>query len=74
LIAIYVSFLRQLRPVAPRHKALFLALLLFIVIRGLADAERFDLSFPLWAIALISLMLADRAHALTPPVSPEATP
>ena len=40
------------------HKTLFLGLLLFIIVRGFGDTERFDLSFPLWAIALISLTLA----------------
>jgi hypothetical protein len=32
--------------------------LLFILVRGLADTENFDLSFPLWAITLTSLTLA----------------
>ena len=58
LIALYVSFYRQLRRVSSQHKTLFLGLLLFIVVRGLGDTERFDLSFPLWSIALISLMLS----------------
>ncbi len=34
------------------------SLLLLVAIRGLADTERFDLSFPLWAITAISLALA----------------
>jgi hypothetical protein len=59
LIAIYGSFYRQVRRMSSsRSKALLFGLLLFIVVRGLADTERFDLSFPLWSIALISLMLA----------------
>jgi O-antigen ligase len=33
-------------------------LLLLVAIRGLVDTERFDLSFPLWAITAISLDLA----------------
>jgi hypothetical protein len=33
-----------------------LSLLLFIVVRGLAEAEPFDLLLPLWAIILISLL------------------
>jgi hypothetical protein len=56
---LYWSLLRQCR----RHAADPLAstcrsLLLLVAIRGLADTERFDLSFPLWAIAAISLALA----------------
>jgi O-antigen ligase len=37
-------------------RALFLGLLLFIVIRGLAEADSFDLLFPLWSIVLVSLL------------------
>jgi hypothetical protein len=31
--------------------------LLFILIRGLADTEVYDLSLPLWAIIMFSLLL-----------------
>ena len=56
---LYTSFYRQLRRIGSRSlKQLLASLLLFILVRGLGDTERFDLSFPLWAIALISLTLA----------------
>jgi O-antigen ligase len=59
LIGLYLSFYRQARCLAhPAHRAIFVTLILFIVIRGFADTERFDLSFPLWSIALLSLMFA----------------
>jgi O-antigen ligase len=59
LIGVYGSFYRQVRRVArPEYRTLFLSLIVFIVIRGLGDTERFDLSFPLWSIALLTLMLA----------------
>jgi O-antigen ligase len=56
---LYVSLFRH----SGRHAADPLAstcrsLLLLVAIRGLADTERFDLSFPLWAITAISLALA----------------
>jgi len=35
-----------------------LALFLFVIVRGFADTEAFDLSLPLWAIVLFSPMLA----------------
>ena len=58
LAGIYRSFYLQLRSSSQAPlRALFMGLLLFIVVRGLADTERFDLSFPLWSIALISLTL-----------------
>jgi hypothetical protein len=59
LIGVYGSFYRQVRRVArPEFRTLLLSLIVFIVIRGLGDTERFDLSFPLWSIALLSLTLA----------------
>ncbi|MGA2046167.1 MAG: O-antigen ligase family protein [Terracidiphilus sp.] len=59
LIGLYGSFYRQVRHLArPEHRTLFLGLILFIVIRGFGDTERFDLSFPLWSITLLCLMLA----------------
>jgi len=58
LIGLYGSFYRQVRRVShPSNKTLFLGLIIFIVVRGIGDTERFDLSFPLWSIALFSLML-----------------
>jgi len=59
LVGLYFSFYREARRLAlPAHRAVFVTLILFIVIRGFADTERFDLSFPLWSIALLSLMFA----------------
>ena len=63
LIGIYGSLYRQIRRL-PRGplRIVFLCLLLFVVVRGLAEAEAFDLLLPLWSIVLISLLLA---HAVT---------
>lgn len=36
-------------------RSFFLAFLVFVLVRGLADMERFDFSLPLWAILLVSL-------------------
>ncbi len=59
LLGVYGSFYRQARRIADlSYRSICLGLILFIVVRGLADTERFDLSFPLWSIALVSLMLA----------------
>ena len=43
------------------RKAFFLAFLMFILVRGFADTERFDLSLPLWGIVMISLLI-EHAH------------
>lgn len=61
---IYGSLFRQIQRVAPgRQRTFFLALLIFILVRGLADTDRFDLSLPLWAILMVGwLTETARAH------------
>jgi len=54
----YVSLYRQARRLTAAPMRLFLfAFLLFFLIRGLADTERFDLSLPLWAGLLVSELI-----------------
>jgi exopolysaccharide production protein ExoQ len=58
MVAVYTSFYRQIRRLSPSPlKTLFLGLLLFTLVRGLADTEVFDLSLQLWAITLFSVTL-----------------
>lgn len=60
LIAIYGSvYLGIRRMTSGPVRTLLLALLLFILIRGLADTEVFDLSLPLWAIGLIGPVIVN---------------
>jgi O-antigen ligase len=57
-VGLYGSFHRQIRRFATGSLRTFcFALLLFVLIRGLADTEVFDFSFPLWAIVMFSLLL-----------------
>jgi O-antigen ligase len=59
VIALYGSLFVQARRLdADPLGLLARALLLLVAIRGLTDTERFDLSFPLWAITAISISLA----------------
>jgi O-antigen ligase len=44
-------------------RTFFLAFLLFVLVRGGADTERFDLSLPMWAIIMISLLVEDKRIA-----------
>jgi exopolysaccharide production protein ExoQ len=54
---IYGSLYRQIRKLSRGPvKMIFLSIMLFIVVRGLAEAEPFDLLLPLWAIVLISVL------------------
>jgi exopolysaccharide production protein ExoQ len=58
LIGTYGSLLLYARKSLSPQRTLSMALVLFVAVRGLTDAERFDLSLPIWMIALISLTLA----------------
>jgi O-antigen ligase len=58
IAGLYGSFYRQVRRLAPGSLRPFLyAFLIFILIRGLADTEVYDFSFPLWAIVMFSVLL-----------------
>ena len=58
-IALYWIFFRQIRRAASSHlKTLAFTLLLFALIRGLTDAQNFDLNFPLWLMAMLSILFA----------------
>jgi exopolysaccharide production protein ExoQ len=64
-IALYWIFFRQIRRAAPSHlKTLAATLLLFALIRGLTDTQIFDLSFPLWLMAMFSILLAAQASSV----------
>jgi exopolysaccharide production protein ExoQ len=57
-LGIHGSFYRLLRRLPwSRSRALFLGLLIFILVRGLADTDRFEITFPLWFITLVSSLL-----------------
>jgi O-antigen ligase len=62
LVGLYRSFYRQVKrlPVSPL-RSLLLGVMVFVLVRGLADTEQFDLSLPLWAIAMFSAIMAEPA-------------
>jgi len=57
LVGIYGSLYQRFRalPRGPERTALT-AFLIFVVIRGLAEAEPFDLLLPLWLVAAFALL------------------
>jgi exopolysaccharide production protein ExoQ len=64
-IALYWVFFRQIRRAPSSHlKTLAATLLLFALIRGLTDAQNFDLSFPLWLMAMFTILLAAQTSVL----------
>jgi len=58
LTGLYTSLYLQLRRLSNKPiKMAFFSLLLFILVRGLAEAEPFDPLLPLWAIALLAILI-----------------
>jgi exopolysaccharide production protein ExoQ len=57
LVMIYGSVWRQLRYLDSSREVFFTGMLLFVIVRGLADTEPFDLSLPLWFIAIIGALV-----------------
>jgi exopolysaccharide production protein ExoQ len=63
LIGIYGSLYRKIRalPVGPERFALT-AFLIYVAVRGLAEAEPFDLLLPLWLVTAFSFVLEQRGR------------
>jgi exopolysaccharide production protein ExoQ len=73
-IALYWLFFRQIRRTTPSHlKTLAATLLLFALIRGLTDTQNFDLSYPLWLMALLSIVLAAQSSQHLPAIANKTT-
>jgi exopolysaccharide production protein ExoQ len=68
-IGIYGGIYRHIRMlVKGPEKTFFFSFLLFIVVRGTADSDRFDLSLPLWAILMISILIDHARHQEQPSI------
>jgi len=58
MIGIYTSVYRQVRRISDNSlKTFLLGMLVFVLVRGLADTEAFDLSLPVWFIAMIGALI-----------------
>lgn len=67
---IYWAFFRQIRRTPKSDfKTLATALLIFALFRGLTDTERNDLSFPLWLMAMLSVLLASQTRQADEPTN-----
>jgi len=72
LVGIYASLWRRFRRVADRsERTTLIALLLFVLIRGFAEAEPFDLLLPLWMIAAVTLLQVRTARSTQQNAAPE---
>jgi exopolysaccharide production protein ExoQ len=67
LLGLYGSLLRRIRSV-PRDysRTILFSIIIFILVRGLAEAEPFDLLLPLWMIALMSCIVEDARTSREP--------
>jgi O-antigen ligase len=58
LCGLYGSLYRRIRRLPQdRLNIVFVGILLFVVVRGFAEAEPFDLLLPLWAIVVIAMLV-----------------
>lgn len=59
VVGLYWVFFRQIRRAPRSHlRNLAASLLVFALVRGLTDTQTFDLSFPLWLMTMLSILLA----------------
>jgi oligosaccharide repeat unit polymerase len=77
---IYTSFFLEIRRLARGpFRTFLLSFLMFILVRGIADTEVFDLSLPLWMIIVFSAMIEQVTYAARSAIpqtqqSPRASP
>ena len=58
LFGLYGSLYRRIRRLSQGSpKIVLVSILLFVVIRGFAEAEPFDLLLPLWAVVMIAMLV-----------------
>jgi exopolysaccharide production protein ExoQ len=75
VIALYWAFFRQIRCAPASHlKTLASTLLIFALVRGLTDTENFDLSFPLWLMTMLSILLCPAPPAPATVTAAPASP
>jgi exopolysaccharide production protein ExoQ len=59
LAGLYSSLLRQVARLSKSPlRVAFVSLMLFVLVRGLAEAEPFDLILPLWAVVVVSMLVS----------------
>jgi O-antigen ligase len=71
LVAIYGSLWRRFRTVCNQsERSVLLSLVVFAIVRGVAEAEPFDLLLPLWLISTFALLLHRNRDREVLPVFP----
>lgn len=57
LIGVYGSLYRKARTLLSPERSALMAFLVFVIVRGFAEAEPFDLLLPLWLITTLALLM-----------------
>jgi hypothetical protein len=58
LLGVYASLYRQIRMIRKESQyGLLIGLLIYVVVRGLAEAEPFDLLLPLWLVTVLAFLI-----------------
>lgn len=75
LVGLYSSFYRRIKKL-PRSplRAILLGLLIFVLVRGVADTEVFDLSLPLWAIVMFTAIISEVVSTSSSPSDLSSSP
>jgi exopolysaccharide production protein ExoQ len=69
MVGIYTSFYLQLRKLPGKaDRAFYLALLVFVLIRGITDTEACDISLFLWAIVMFTMLIQCAQRTSVEPV------
>ena len=73
-VGIYGSlYIHARRSLAPTHRHVLIALILFVLVRGLAEAEPFDLLLPLWLIISLCVLVQSQYASCSPIASCSTT-
>jgi len=60
---VYGSLYRRVRKISQRPQSVALtAFLVYILVRGIAEAEPFDLLLPLWLIAALAFLIENQIY------------
>jgi exopolysaccharide production protein ExoQ len=65
LVGVYGSLYRKMRALRGPERSALTAFLVFVIVRGFAEAEPFDLLLPLWLITALALLI-DAGPGLKP--------
>lgn len=74
LFGVYGALLRNIRKMAAQQsRVIWACMVVFVLVRGLAEADAFDLLLPLWTIVMTGVLVQAQAAEATRAVMPPAS-